>query len=254
MHDLSDFRPGPGCFWNSARDFFGVPNIHWCEASRCSIIEQPATTWSNLAYIAVALYVLARAAGEREPARARALAFAVLATGLFSFVYHASNNFLTQALDFVGMYLYTGLLILFNFRRLGLLATVDARRNAYLALLGGNLALLLLFQFALGVMIQYTVLLNILAIIGQEFAIRARVRRAGGALYGMKFFGLAIGTIFLAEACSLADGLRLYCVPENAFLHGHALWHLFGGLSTLFSFFFYRQFGAGFNSPSSGRA
>ena len=110
-----------GCPWSGFRQ----PNVNWCEAELCSWITNPADTWSNLAYIALALvmWLDARKRGSRTLAMFGPASFI---TGLFSFAYHASYTFFLQFFDFVGMFVFALLVVTLNLRRAGLLS---ARRQ-----------------------------------------------------------------------------------------------------------------------------
>ena len=43
----------PGCPWFALSEL-ARPDIKWCEAPQCSWVVEPANTWSNLFYVAVA--------------------------------------------------------------------------------------------------------------------------------------------------------------------------------------------------------
>ncbi len=218
--------------WVEARALLGAPNINWCEAPLPGLVEEPANTWSNLAYLTVAL-VLTRWARERP--HLGHMARAVFWMGSFSLVYHASNNALTQAFDFLGMFLYSGLLLTWNARRLGLVAP-DTARTHYLAFLGANA---LLF-FGLGyyqLPVQMIMAGNTLVLIGSEIFL---FRRAGQrALYGA--YLLSLLCILLATVSSALDLSRTWCDPHSL-LQGHAVWHLFTALAIVPLARFYAQF------------
>lgn len=239
MDTLSIERPGPGCFWHPARELFGVPNIEWCEAHRCALVEQPATAHTNLVIIAIGVFILFASRKDREPGRMHFFGLTILITGILSYIYHSSNNWLTQFFDFVGMFLYSGFLITLNLRRLG---KITARQEVplYVGLLALNVALFFSFHYLFHLKIQYSFLVNLVVILAQEVVIRSR-----GKNYDLKFFYWSLAAIIFAESWSLADGTRLYCHPENSFLHGHAVWHCFSGVASLLTYYFYRQFDFG---------
>ncbi|MBK6740332.1 MAG: ceramidase domain-containing protein [Haliea sp.] len=74
------------------------------ETTVCSWISEPANTWSNALYLVFAfvIYVQCRKSPHLE---LRWMGPAMFFMGLFSLVYHASNNYVTQVFDFIGMYL-----------------------------------------------------------------------------------------------------------------------------------------------------
>lgn len=230
-------RPGAGCFWHHAREQFGPPNIHWCEQSYCSIIEQPATTWSNMAIMAVGFFIL----WQQQKANKSEMKYfgaAVFLMGLFSFVYHAANNWPLQILDFVGMYLFTGIIITFNFKRLKSTSTNSMVSN-FIIIFTLNMLLIPLFHYLLKIHIQYIVLVNALTIAIQEYFIRQE-----NTNYSLRYWKFTLGFIVIAQLFSLMDANRIYCNPSNLFIHGHALWHVVSAISAYFAYLFYQNLGS----------
>ena len=62
---------------------------------------------------------------------------------------------------------------------------------------------------------------------GTTFFASACLIAIGG---GLALIGNTERLLGLAEAFSLMDINRIWCQPDNAFLHGHVLWHLIGSL------------------------
>lgn len=223
------------CPWSPLRERYGAPNLDWCESSDCAWIEEPANTWSNLAYLAVGAGLALFARGDRT---LQSLAWIAALMGLASLVYHASNNGLTQFFDFLGMFVYVGRLLSWNGKRL---AGWSWNRADY-ALAGLILANTALFFFlfpALGWPVQWIILANSLAIIGQEVLIRLRAQNAAGAEY--RYYAAGLGLLLLAAVFSALDLARVYCEPDNDWLHGHALWHLLSAASLGFIAIFYQR-------------
>ena len=77
---------------------------------------------SNLAFVLVALVIWRIGRGRAATGLQRWFAPLVAVMGACSFVYHASNVWLTQVFDFLGMYLFCCLLLGLNVVRLGWLA------------------------------------------------------------------------------------------------------------------------------------
>ncbi len=211
---------GPGCPWYSDLVRFGAANVKWCEERVCGWINEPFNTWSNLAYLAAAAWIARRAAARGSRPLA-AYAAIVAAMGALSFLYHASNNFLTQALDFAGMFLMVFYVLAANARRLGAprrgLGAVYAA-----AVVAATLALWPLDRA--GIAIQWTVAAAGVAIASTEWA--ARRKEGGGG--SLKYFVAASATIVVAETCSLLDLKRVVCDPSMPWLQGHAAWHVIG--------------------------
>jgi hypothetical protein len=226
----------PGCFWHDWAQTLGAPNIKWCEVTRCAFVSEPANTWTNLAYLAVALVLFL--AWRRQPNRTLTwFAPAVFAMGSLSFFYHLSNNFLSQLFDFVGMFLWVYLLLVIDLRRLGWLSRRAARGCYWLLVVGSSLGIVGLYrlEFPFQVVIAALALALVVAEIGLRF-------HPGGEGFSYRYFVLALGLILLAEGFSLLDVNRIWCQPDNAFLHGHALWHLIGALGTGVAWLHFRQF------------
>ncbi|HRE90801.1 MAG TPA: ceramidase domain-containing protein [Myxococcota bacterium] len=112
----------PGCPWSEIANLW-LPNIKWCEAQVCSLVVEPANTWSNLAYILIGLLLLARSRRRRHhgaPHRmARTFGTAEIIVGVFSFAFHMSYSGLLQVLDFAAMFVFVGLTLSLNLVRLG---------------------------------------------------------------------------------------------------------------------------------------
>ena len=113
-NEVKDLTIKPGCPWHDAQQSFGAPNVDWCEPTTCSIISEPANTWSNLGYLLIGLILIKKMSQKGI----KAFPYAVLAMGTFSFIYHATNNYLSQFFDFVGMFLMMSFLLAFNARRI----------------------------------------------------------------------------------------------------------------------------------------
>jgi len=207
---------------------WGAPNLKWCEATVCSWVNEPANAWSNLAFLAVALVCAWRwrASGNRAMGH---FAWTTLLVGVASFAFHATNNFATQLLDFVGMYVLVFLLLASNLYRVGWLSRAQVGRVHLGLTVGCTLLLPVLRQ--VGFPYQLVVAGAVLVIIGTEVHL---FRRAGpGAEY--RDFWLAVGLMAAAAACSVLDVTRVWCEPGNHWLQGHAAWHVLSALSLLFA-------------------
>jgi hypothetical protein len=219
---------GPGCPWWDLRTTWGEPNVKWCEATLCAWVNEPANAWSNLAYLAVALWCAwrAHASGSRA---LRRFAWTVGLVGVFSFAYHATNNFGTQLFDFIGMYVLAFLLVALNLHRVGWLP----REKVGPVHVGLTVGCTLLVPVMRHVHIPYqlVVLLAVLVIIGTE----VKLARRAGPHETYRDFGWAVALLTAAAACSVADVTRAWCAPHNHWLQGHAAWHVLSALALLFT-------------------
>jgi len=202
-----------GCPWSG----FTPPNVDWCELERCAWIVNPADTWSNLAYVALGLWMW-HDARRRGRADLQAFGPASILVGVFSGVYHASYTFALQFFDFVGMFVFCFLVLARNAVRLGWIPPTQEGRWRLVGIGVASAAVPPLF--GLGIPIQGTVALCIGVAIAQE----ARLRR-GTAAPLPRAYWLGLALLGAAAVCSLLDVTRVWCDPSS-WLQGHAAWHL----------------------------
>ena len=222
----------PGCPWEPLSSFW-LPNVRWCEAQLCSIVVEPANTWSNLGYVfaGLALLALGRRRGDRT---LRVFGAAEIVVGVASFVYHMSYTGVLQVLDFLGMYVFTNLLIALNLLRLGWLSR-ERFGPAYATSVVALTALTVALRFT-PFPIQGLVFGAILAIVATEL-----LQRAPGI--DRRFFWASLATLTVAAVFSAADVTGAFCEPENHFVQGHAIWHVLGAASLVLAAFHYRVLG-----------
>jgi hypothetical protein len=233
--NAAGFLMTEGCPWVDLRKWTGLPNVRWCEDQICSWIATPSNTWSNLGYIAVGFFFYWLMRKEKSE-NLRFYGTAAQWVGWTSFLYHASLTFATQVFDFLGMFVFFYLILIQNFARLGIVAGNRVKRNIWIATLITTVISSTVDKF--GFPIQGLVVLLIVGILVTEvLATKKASRPVKHVAYSASLFFLAIGTAF-----SGADVTRKFCNPEDHWIQGHALWHLFGALALLFSIFHYRQF------------
>ncbi|MBT3586731.1 MAG: hypothetical protein HN509_17605 [Halobacteriovoraceae bacterium] len=232
MSEFTIIPPEPHCPWYQAHTS-APPNIDWCEESLCSWIHEPANTWSNLAYLFVAIYLFKLL--RNSSSEFRWFSPAMFLMGLFSLIYHASYNFYTQFFDFLGMYIFTLHLFCLNIYRL------RKKSNYPLKLYLGLISLFsAITVFGYIYKIKFQVLIIIIAgmiILSEYFCWKIKTTAINYQNYIISLFLIVIAATF-----SVLDISRTWCDPKNHWLQGHALWHLFSCLSLYFSFLFYRQF------------
>ena len=220
-----------GCPWEPLSSFW-LPNVRWCEAQLCSVVVEPANTWSNLAYVFAGLALLWIGA-RRGDRTLRIFGLAEIVVGVCSFVYHMSFSGVLQVLDFFGMYVFTNLLLGLNLVRLGVLP-----RRRFWAVYAASVLALTALTVALRFTpfpIQGIVFVLILAIVVTEYLQRPP------APLDRRLFLAALATLSVAAGFSAADFSGAFCDPDDHFVQGHAIWHLLGATSLVFAAFFYRQ-------------
>lgn len=240
----------PGCPWSG----WALPDLKHCEENVCGWITAPADTWSNLAYIAVGLWLWSRSKRE-APGPLRWFGPAAVLAGATSFIFHASYTFFFQFFDYVGMFSFICLMAALNLRRLGLLA--DSRIGVFYAESISLSCALLLGLRGLGLNIQPLFVLQVLAVAASEIWL-APPGVHGGAVppplsngYGLARASPApsyadawrtLGLFGAAVAFWLLDFSRLACDPANHWLQGHAAWHVFSAPAFATALAFHRQF------------
>jgi hypothetical protein len=219
----------PGCPWEPLSSFW-LPNVRWCEAQLCSVVVEPANTWSNLAYVFAGLALLWLGTRRNERTLCN-FGLAEIVVGVCSFVYHMSFTGVLQVLDFFGMYVFTNLLIALNLVRLDVVS-----RDRFWPIYGASVVALTALTVALrftSFPIQGIVFVLIVAIVATEYLQRVRIDR--------RLFLASLAALTVAAAFSAADVTGVFCDPNDHFVQGHAIWHVLGAISLVFAAFFYRQ-------------
>lgn len=226
----------PECVWTPLRELGGLPNVKWCEETLCSIIAEPANTWSNLAYLVVAgwLWWFTR---KDESRTLRFWAPVSFWVGTTSFVYHASVTFVTQVFDFWGMYFFFGLVLLLNLIRMGKLGADKLFKTLYLSI--GGLTVFTVVVAKLNLPVQGIVAVMLVLILLTE-ALASRASRAPS----YRFLALSLIAVAIAFSFSASDATGARCDPKDHVFQGHAIWHVFGSISMAFAHLHYRQFKA----------
>lgn len=202
----------PGCPWAAAADLFGAPNVKWCEQTLCSIVSEPANTWSNVAFFIVGARLIA------APVRpVKQLGWAVVAMGGLSFAYHLSNNFLSQALDFLGMFVALSVIVHTNLARQGVLT--PAKRLVVSNMIWAGATTLIWPLYRTGFPYQLLVAALACVAIGLEGLSIVRL-----SFNSRRYFVAAIAAFAIAGASTGLD--RRICYPGQHFVNGHALWHV----------------------------
>ena len=221
------------CPWSRLADWSGKPNVDWCEASTCGWAIEPANTWSNLAYLVVAVVIWwwFRASSRKQvDPRLRWFGPSVLVVGIFSLVYHASVTFFFQVFDFVGMFVLMGLLLALNLSRTG------NRRFGVVWVVSIVIPTALVFLLrSFEIAIQPLVGVFIAVVLITEW----RCFQAGSRPLSYRSYSLALVLLAVAGVASLVDVTRVWCDPDNHWLQGHAVWHVLAALSMLPLYRFY---------------
>ncbi len=232
----------PGCFWYDAAEKYGAPDIKYCEETICSFISEPANTWSNLSFILVGIFI-ALYFKDRVKSSSQALQIYGLNTisvGAFSFLYHLSNNFLTQFLDFLGMYAFGGILMFYHLEQLKLISSKNLIRNYLLSFI--PFSTIFFGLRALHLPVQFSVILvAIVVFITKVILVKKYRPNLRPFIYTLIPFALSI-------TCQLLDINRVWCDPQNHIFQFHGLWHIFNSLGMGMLFLYYLNYNAIVNS------
>lgn len=211
------------CPWSA----YPPATIAFCERRLCAWVVEPSNAWSNVAYVAVGVWILW--ARRRGPASAlTAIGVAALLLGLGSFSFHATGIRVFEVVDVSGMYLISGLALTFALqRRLG---WPDGVAVAFFA---GAVVASSLLMIALGNDGIVMFAAQILTAIAIEYRLRSHTP-PGSARW------------LLGAMAALAVGLAIWtfdmrgplCDPDNHLVTGHAVWHALTALSVLFFYQF----------------
>jgi hypothetical protein len=230
---------GLSCPWYPAAEMLGSPNIKWCEETLCQIITEPSNTWSNILFLIVSFYIYKSAKKTKQPELIW-LAPAMFLMGLFSLIYHMSNNYLTQMFDFIGMYLFVFWLFVLNLRRLG--AIKRENQVKLMVALSVSCTVLVHVMYLTHTKFQFIVAVAAAAIMYTEYLYFKRNRQNQNISYR----NLIVGATFVAFAqiSSQLDLNRVswFCDPQNHFFQGHALWHVLGAIGLTIVYKHYEQF------------
>lgn len=229
----------PACPWSDLSNAW-LPNVKWCESQLCSIVVEPANTWSNLAYVLLGLWLMWRGTRQRDRLQIT-FGRAELIVGVFSFAFHMSFSGVLQILDFAAMYVFVGLTLSFNLVRIGWLPPARRYRVYVLGILAFT-ALTVGLRFT-PFPIQLVTPVLILATVVTEAMLFVRHRKAPVPTRYAWFFASLV-LLVAAAALSIADASRAFCDPHDHLIQGHALWHLLSAVSLACAWKFYSQFKA----------
>lgn len=228
-------NPHPqGCFWYEYAEKWGVPDIKYCEETLCQFISEPANTWSNLSFVLVGLIIMfMRERKEGESRFIELYGLNMVFVGVTSLFYHLSNNFLTQFIDFLGMYAFFGLLFLGNLEYLGKVKKKSLLKIYLTSFIPFSL---IFFSFRhLGIPVQLSIFLVILGGLVTKYFILRTYR------VDYKLLAGSLSIFVIAFACQVADINRIACDPSNHWLQFHGLWHIFNGIGMGVLFRYYRN-------------
>jgi hypothetical protein len=226
----------PTCTWHSFAESFGAPNVKWCEETLCQFVSEPANTWSNLGYMLIAILIIYFSYSKNYSKNLKSFGPVVFTMGLGSYIYHLSNFYITQILDFVGMFLFVGWTLGMNLIRLKKISPHSLMKFVSLAVLVS--CIVMHVMYINGWLMQVIILIYGFLILITELLNPKFKERTWG------WFIATLATLIVAFSFSFLDHSRTWCNPLNHgwFSQGHALWHWIGSLAMYFLYKHYEQF------------
>lgn len=201
-----------------------------CEPDLCAWVVHPAETWSNLAFIATAAWLVVRYGRADRQLAVAWLPAIIVAIGVFSAGYHASIRSFLETADLAAIFLFTGFLLAANLQHAGL---VDSRwfpASFLLLAIGG--AAVALVDPRLG---YVGIGLQGVAILWSARRIPVRVPRLD--------LGVAVALNQAAAVALWMDRAEIGCI-RGVLAHvvqPHSFWHLLSALTLLFFYRYERQ-------------
>jgi len=209
--------------------------MHFCENELCALIEQPANTWSNLAYVLVGVWIL-RLAARAGRSDLRMIGWIEIGLGLGSMVFHGTSSHLGAILDMGGMYVFVAYVLVFNLQRLlraggteGL--SQHAQTLLFLGISLVSTASVVLLADDIGIWV-----FAIEAVLAGHLEVQILRKHRDPSIQYRPLVHLLVA-FALAWTFWWLDWLKIICDPDNHILQGHAIWHVLN--STCF-YFLYR--------------
>lgn len=215
------------CPWGSLQSSV----LSFCEEPLCGWVKQPGNTWSNIAFVVVAIIIWKQVAKTKQRTL-RWFAFVSAAVGIGSAFYHASGAYFAGIADYGGMFLLTGAMTAMNARR-----WLGISKSSMRWVFFGTAAMLL------GPMVLFPASARILYVLGAPCClVELRLYFRDGERIRYKYYLLSWLAVFLGTAAWALDETKLICDPQNHILSLHAFWHLLMALALYFLYRYYGQF------------
>jgi hypothetical protein len=226
----------------------------FCEANHMNeAIRQPSNTWSNLAYLLVALFAFTVGVHDyknkehgnstnflvRYPFFSIMYGLSCLYLFIGSFMYHASLTAFYQKLDQTGLYSVIAMILVLNVYKIfpyinhrGEWRDSQGLAKALIVILN-ILFFNWLWKFSINVFVP--LLIVIIFITSLYYIVRiSKTHYFSNYLYAAFFLLFAAGSIWVL------DRQGVVCNPDSIF-QGHALWHILTAVSIFFIYLYYRS-------------
>jgi len=223
------------CPWYPYSELFGAPNVNWCEETLCHWISEPANTYSNVAYLVVAI-LLSLFALKKSHKDTDVIIKLTFLLGIASGFYHMSLNYLGQFLDLGFIFLLTFWMISLNIKKIKVDMTYKDQWK--FTLIGSGLFLIIMqVMYFTNVYFQPLVGVGVLLLLWSEF----KTRKLNKTKIKYHFLCASVVTILAGQTFSALDLERVYCDPSNHLFNGHSIWHILSAISIGLIFFHWHQ-------------
>lgn len=228
--------------------------LHFCELNRVDeLVRQPANTWSNLAFVAVGLVVMAIGFADlkqgmerrkspnflvRYPIFSILYGLSAVYVGVGSLLYHASLTAFFQKHDQMGMYALIFMILAFSFNRIfPAIKLWGSWRSFHLFnIAGAFFSFLMVFglwqYFNINIFFPIAIGVVLISHLYYEFFMKKSVAFT-------KYILIALLSFATGFAIWMLDRSHIVCSPESWF-QGHAVWHLLSAMSALLIYMYYR--------------
>jgi hypothetical protein len=153
--------------------------------------------------------------------------------GINSFIFHMTGTWLGEFLDVSSMYLISGLFITFNLKRL---FNLSNNRLILFYLFYNMICISLLWMIP-----EIGVPLFVVQVVVAG-TLETRLYRSFSRDVDYKNLFRFLGAFAIAFTCWTLDITKTVCIPQNHFITGHAVWHLFNAITLYYYFRFHQQF------------
>jgi hypothetical protein len=189
----------------------------------CQWVSEPINTYSNLSYILISIFLF-WVVLKKKNSDLNLMPKLLLGIGIASSIYHASNNYMGQVLDFLFIFLFLFWPLTLNMKKLGKITEQNqyyfygAITSAFLTMMHIMYLTFIPFQF-------------LAAVAGAILCFSEwKCSKIPGNKDTYTFFILAILIIAVGEVFSFLDLKRIVCTPSNHLFQGHALWHIISAI------------------------
>jgi hypothetical protein len=201
----------------------------FCEESLCAWVRQPGNTWSNVGFLVVGawMFSVTRSPADRH---LRPMAWIMVAMGLGSGFFHASETAIGGMADYATMYLGTAFMAVVVLRR-----AVGIGRPARIAVFTLLVVAGTASVFLGGALERWVfAAINLICPIGEATLFARRATRARS----YRWFLAAYAAFLPATALWALDERRVLCEPDLHWISGHAAWHVLDAAMFAFSFLY----------------